>query len=92
MLDRYPTGLGKDAMRLGSYTPGEFYGYIGEATDLEDLGLDKVVQLGSWQSEVNWNIDTEPGKHVATVVYFTNQPTEGTSLFLTAKDGAGKGN
>merc|ERR1712142_1073803 len=56
VLDRYPTGLGKDAMRPGSYTPGEIYGYIGETEDLAALGLDKVVQLGSWQPQVNWNM------------------------------------
>jgi len=89
LLDRFPSGLGRDAMRPGSIQPGEFYEYIGENQDIEDLGLDKVVQIASWQPEVNWNIDTDSGKHVATVVYFTSKPTEGTNLFVTVKDDSG---
>ena len=49
-------------MRPGSITEGEIYEYLGEQEDLDHFGLDGVVQIASWQPEVNFNVDHGDGK------------------------------
>jgi hypothetical protein len=77
-LARFPSGMGSEAMRPGSVTPGEFYEFL-ETGDsaLPELGLEtvlitswlltcslqgEVVQLASWQPEVHWNVQHNPGQ------------------------------
>ena len=93
MIFRYPVGMGGDAMRPGSITKGEIYEYLGEPQDLEHFALDGVVQIASWQPEVNFMIDHEDGKHVGVISYFTelDKPIEGTTMFVTLKDDTGNG-
>ena len=96
MIDQYPAGVGGDAMRPGAVAKGDIYEYIGDpaAGDLEHFGLDKVVQLASWQPEVNLEIDHGDGRHVGVVSYFTglDKPIEdGTKMYVTIKDASQNG-
>ena len=72
---------------------GEIYEYLGEQRDLDHFALDSVVQIASWQPEVNFIIDHEDGKHVGIISYFTelDKPIEGTTMFVTLKDDTGNG-
>ena len=93
VIESFSTGMGYDAMRPGSVTKGEFYEFIGDKEALEHFNLDGVVQIASWQPEVNFDINHEDGKHVAVLSYFTGieKPIEGTDMFLTIKDNSGSG-
>ena len=93
VIERYPAGLGSEAMRPGSVTKGEIYNFIGDESDLEHFNLDGVVQIASWQPEVNLEVNHGDGKHVAVLSYFTGleKPIEGTNMFVTIKDNSGNG-
>jgi laminin alpha 3/5 len=63
-----------------------------EVSDGNGGGTDKVVQIAKWQPELKWNIPTKNGgKHVLAVVYFTPEPTNGTSISVAASQGEGAG-
>ena len=94
MIDQYPTGLGRDAMRPNSVEKGVFYDFIGDNADLEHFNLDKLVQLASWQPEIDLEINHGDGKHVGLVSYFTglDKPIEeGTKMYVTIKDASKNG-
>ena len=93
VIERYPAGLGSEAMRPGSVTKGEIYNFIGDESDLEHFNLDGVVQIASWQPEVNLEVNHGDGKHVAVLSYFTGleKPIEGTNMFVAIKDPSGNG-
>ena len=95
MIDRFPSGIGGDAMRPGAAVKGEHYEYLGKEEDVAHFGLDgeQVVQLASWQPEVNIAVDHDDGKHVGVVSYFTglDKPIEGTTMFVKLKDAVGNG-
>ena len=93
VIESFSTGMGYEAMRPGSVVKGEFYEFIGDKKDLEHFNLDGVVQIASWQPEVNFDINHEDGKHVAVLSYFTDleKPIEGTDMFVTIKHDSGSG-
>ena len=93
VIERFSTGMGYEAMRPGSVTKGEFYEFIGDKEALEHFDLEGVVQIASWQPEVNFDINHEDGKHVAVLSYFTDieKPIEGTDMFVTIKHDSGSG-
>ena len=75
----------KDAMNPSG---AGLYPYTGSPADLEQVGIDSVVQLANFQPEIKWNkVPNKGGPHVVVVAYFTPEPTNGTTIGVSAGKG-----
>ena len=88
VTSQFPTGTAWAAVQPGGL---DVYPYTGNEDDLLEVGTDKAVQIAKWQPELKWNIPTGTGKHVLALVYFTPEPTNGTTISVGASQGEGFG-
>ena len=84
--DKYPNVDSTDAMNP---TGANLYDFRGEPNDLENVGVDHVVQIVNYQPEIKWTkVENNGGPHAIVIAYFTPTPNNGTSLGVSAGEGS----
>ena len=85
MVDMYPNVDSKDALNPAG---AGYYPYTGRPEDLKEVGVEHVVQIANYQSELKWvNKKNREGPHAVVIGYFTPEPTNGTNIGVSAGQG-----